>query len=133
MNINGGILAPKLVIVNILTCQLENLYIRFFNFRMAATTFNGCIGTIKSHRYINNYAFHQEVGNSSLRLISNSFKIYLGVSRNERCRKRGAVVIQASSFQTTTIVLDQVSTPLNTNGDSPKKTSMVSSLVNGVF
>nr|GFD37082.1 histidine phosphatase superfamily, clade-1 [Tanacetum cinerariifolium] len=57
----------------------------------------------------------------------------LGVSRNERCRKRGAVVIQASSSQTTTTVSDQLSTPLNTKVDSPKKTSMVSPLDNGAF
>nr|GEW18206.1 2,3-bisphosphoglycerate-dependent phosphoglycerate mutase [Tanacetum cinerariifolium] len=89
---------------------------------MAATAFNGCIGTIKSHGYINNSALHQEVGNSSLRLTSKGFKTDLGVSRNERCRTRGAVVIQASSSQITTTVSDQVSTPLSTKVDSPKKT-----------
>ena len=99
---------------------------------MAATTFNGCIGTFKSHEYINDSALRQEVGNSSLRLTSKGFKIDLGVSRND-CRKRGAVVIQASSFQTTTTVSDQVSTPLKTKVDSPKKTSRVSPLVNRAF
>jgi len=89
---------------------------------MATTAFNGCIGTIKSHGYINNSALHQEVGNSSLRFTSRGFKIDLGVSRNQRCRKRGAVVIQASSYHTTTTASDQVSTPLNTKVDSPKKT-----------
>ncbi|PWA59766.1 Histidine phosphatase superfamily, clade-1 [Artemisia annua] len=104
-----------------------------FTFEPKFLVIHGCIGTIKSHGYINNYALHQEVGDSSLRLTSNGFKIDLGVSRNDCCRERGAVVIQASSFQTTTIVLDQVSTPLNTKIDSPKKTSMVSPLVNRPF
>nr|KAJ0200700.1 hypothetical protein LSAT_V11C600336920 [Lactuca sativa] len=91
---------------------------------MAATAFNGCISTIKSHGHKSNFALDQECRNSSLRLTSKGFKINLEVSGKERyCfRKRGFSVIQASSSSQTT-VLDQVSTPLNNKVDTPKKSS----------
>ncbi|KAL7594255.1 hypothetical protein Lser_V15G30933 [Lactuca serriola] len=91
---------------------------------MAATAFNGCISTIKSHGHKSNFALDQECGNSSLRLTSKGFKINLEVSGKERyCfRQRGFSVIQASSSSQTT-VLDQVSTPLNNKVDTPKKSS----------
>lgn len=93
---------------------------------MAATAFNGCISTIKSHGHKSNFALDQECRNSSLRLTSKGFKINLEVSGKERyCfRKRGFSVIQASSSSQTT-VLDQVSTPLNNKVDTPKKSSTV--------
>ncbi|KAI3505021.1 hypothetical protein L1887_26871 [Cichorium endivia] len=92
--------------------------------RMAATAFNGCVGTIKSNGHIRNSTFHQECGNSSFRLTSKGYKINLEISGKERycSRKRGFCVIQASSSQT--IVSAQVSTPLkSTKVDTPKKSS----------
>lgn len=88
---------------------------------MAATAFNGCTGTIKTHGYISNSALRQECGNSSLRLTSKGFKIDLGLSgKKHHCsRKRGSCLIQASSLQTG--VLDQLTALNDTNVDSPKK------------
>ncbi|CAH1454086.1 unnamed protein product [Lactuca virosa] len=92
---------------------------------MAATAFNGCISTIKSHGHKSNFALDLEYGNSSLRLTSKGFKINLEVSGKDRycSRKRGFYVIQASSSSSQTTVLDQVSSPLNNKVDTPKKSS----------
>nr|XP_043607378.1 2,3-bisphosphoglycerate-dependent phosphoglycerate mutase 1-like [Erigeron canadensis]XP_043607379.1 2,3-bisphosphoglycerate-dependent phosphoglycerate mutase 1-like [Erigeron canadensis]XP_043607380.1 2,3-bisphosphoglycerate-dependent phosphoglycerate mutase 1-like [Erigeron canadensis] len=88
---------------------------------MAATAFNGCLGTIKSHGYIGSSALRQECGNSTLQVTSKVFKTNIGLSIKELdcSRKRGSCLVQASSTQTT--VGGQVSSPLNNNMESPKK------------
>ncbi|XP_057503599.1 2,3-bisphosphoglycerate-dependent phosphoglycerate mutase 1-like [Actinidia eriantha] len=85
---------------------------------MAATAFHQAIGTLI------NSGFQQENGNTSLRLISNGFRVDVGLLKKGSCRSRGrsSVVAQASSSQTS--VLNPVSSPSNnTPTDSREKTN----------
>ncbi|KAL8215573.1 hypothetical protein R6Q57_022410 [Mikania cordata] len=89
---------------------------------MAATTFNGSVATIKAHGYIGNFAPHQDFGNGSLQLTARGFKIDFGLSRTKRhwSRERGSCLIQASSFQSTTIS-DEVLAPVHSTNEPIKK------------
>ncbi|KAK1406769.1 hypothetical protein QVD17_38377 [Tagetes erecta] len=96
---------------------------------MAATTVNGSVATIKAHGYIGKYTFHQDLGNSSLKLITKGFKIDLGLSRKKDywCRKRSSCLIQASFSQAT--VSDEVSTPVNSTTVEPVKKTREAALI----
>ncbi|KAA8522499.1 hypothetical protein F0562_013140 [Nyssa sinensis] len=104
--------------------KLTSLLVVLLIFRMAATAFHQAVGTLQPHGYVNHSDFHQEFGNVSMRLISNSIKVNFGqLRRGSYCsRERNICVIEASTSQTS--VFDPVSSPSNnTTNDSRKKSS----------
>ncbi|KAE9458930.1 hypothetical protein C3L33_09168, partial [Rhododendron williamsianum] len=89
---------------------------------MAATAFQQATGTLLSHGYFINYGFQLENGKQSLRLISNGFRVDIGILRTGSYRSSGrkCIVAQASTSQFS--VLNQASSPSNdTTIDSSKK------------
>lgn len=99
-------------------------------FRMAATAFQQATGSLLSHGYFTNYGFQLENGKQSLRLISNGFRVDIGIMRTGSYRYSGrkCIVAQASSSQFS--VLNQASSPSNeTTIDSSKKSSNMSSII----
>ena len=93
-------------------------------FRMATAVFQQSIGTHQSHGHLYNSGIQQELGKSSVRLISKAIDVNVGLSKrafyNSGKRNRG--VIRASSSQSS--VIDHVSSPSkNKESDSRKKSS----------
>lgn len=91
---------------------------------MAASVFHQALGTLQSHGYLNNSGLRHELGDNSLRLITNGFKVEIGLSRRgcypSDHRKFG--VVQASASQTS--VFEPVSShPSKSNTSSSQKKS----------
>ncbi|KAK9930579.1 hypothetical protein M0R45_027614 [Rubus argutus] len=91
---------------------------------MATAVFHQSIGTHQSHGHLYNSGMHQELGKSSVRLISKAFEVDVGLSKR-RCYnscQRNLSVIQASASKAS--VIDHVSSPSkNKESDSRKKSN----------
>lgn len=103
-------------------------------FRMAASVFHQALGTLQSHGYLNNSGLRHELGDNSLRLITNGFKVEIGLSRRgcypSDHRKFG--VVQASASQTS--VFEPVSShPSKSNTSSSQKKSSKPVILNLIF
>ncbi|XP_050377242.1 2,3-bisphosphoglycerate-dependent phosphoglycerate mutase 1 [Argentina anserina] len=91
---------------------------------MATAVFHQSIGTHQSHGHLYDSGIHQELGKSSVRLISKAFDVNVGLSKRVcyDSGKRNIGVIRASSSQTS--VIDHVSSPSkNKESDSRKKSN----------
>ncbi|GFY85805.1 phosphoglycerate mutase family protein [Actinidia rufa] len=94
---------------------------------MAATASYQAIGTLQSHGYFNSSSFHQEHGNTSLRLIC--FRVDVGLLRrgSYRSKNRSFVVSQASTSQTS--MFSPVSSPSKDNTANSQKKSNEAALI----
>ncbi|WOG90593.1 hypothetical protein DCAR_0309837 [Daucus carota subsp. sativus] len=96
---------------------------------MAATTFHQASGTLPSHGYFNKSSLHHKANNASIRLITNAFRVDIGLSRSGiyYSKKRNFGVIEATSSHTT--VVNPVSTPLSKNNNGLNKKSNEAALI----